>query len=440
MRRTLFFIPHEIASIPVFGFGWALGLIVVAFAIRLLWAYRQQTRHRAASNQQHRAPTVAEVFASEWLFWGVAALLVTFLLPRVEVNNVEGDPVGMAVRGYGVMLLLGVVSATALAAYRAKRAGLDPDWIFSLIPWVFIGGIGGARLFYVIQYYHTFVGETWGETLRNMLAFTEGGLVVYGSFIGGVVAFLLFTLRHKLPPLRLGDVIVPCIFLGVFFGRIGCLFNGCCYGGRCEENWAALHFPPVTKVYREQLRSGELLGMNVDPETGRIRSVAGGSVAEQLGIEAGEIYQGGRFDDSVLAKAPKTLPAEDIVLGWEMQISGRLYLLEPSQLPARALPVRAAQPISSASALGLCLLLCGLSAVIKRPGAIMFLGFAGYAIVRFLLELVRVDESGQFNTSLTISQWVSVVVLAICICGLVWLYARPAATPPSGTPPAPKGV
>ena len=60
------------------------------------------------------------------------------------------------------------------------------------------------------------------------------------------------------------------IFLGVFFGRIGCLLNGCCYGGRCEPGWASLRFPPITKVYQEQLASGELLGMNIDLKTGKV--------------------------------------------------------------------------------------------------------------------------------------------------------------------------
>jgi hypothetical protein len=40
-------------------------------------------------------------------------------------------------------------------------------------------------------------------------------------------------------------------------------------------------------------------------------------------------------------------------------------------------------------------------------------------MARFLLEAIRTDESGQLGTSLTISQLVSLGVLALCVS--VWL-------------------
>ncbi|PAY20848.1 diacylglyceryl transferase [Rhodopirellula sp. SM50] len=421
MQRTLFFIPHEIGPFPVFGFGWALGILVLALVVRLVWAQFQLSRH-AGEKDPSGPPTLGQIIAGEGLFWAIAAGLVVLILPTVELKNVAGDPVGMAIRGYGVFLVLGVSSAIALAAYRTERAGMNPEWVFGLAPWVFIGGIVGARLFYVIQYRDQYIGETTLDTIKNMLAFTEGGLVVYGSFIGGFLAFLVFTSRNKIPLLRFGDAIVPCIFLGVFFGRIGCLLNGCCYGGRCEPGWASLRFPPVTKVYQEQLASGELLGMNIDLKTGKIRSVVPDSVADDLGIQANDVYEAGDFDRRPFKQADPATAEEEIVPGWMMRVSGKTHVLSPDELPERALPVRAAQPISSISALVLCIALCVLSLMITRTGALMFIGFASYAVLRFVLEIVRVDEAGQFNTSLSISQWVSVVVFSLSIAGLIWLY------------------
>lgn len=421
MQRTLFLIPHEIGPFPVFGFGWALGILVVALVVRLAWTHLEFGRS-GRKGVENSAPSLGDILAGEGLFWAVAAGLMVFILPNVELKNVAGEPVGMAIRGYGVMLVCGVMSAIALAAYRTSRAGMNPDLIYALAPWVFIGGIVGARLFYVIQYREDYIAETTLQTIKNMLAFTEGGLVVYGSFIGGFAAFLLFTRRNKIPWLRFGDAIIPCLFLGVFFGRIGCLLNGCCYGGRCEPGWAALRFPPITKIYQEQLSSGELLGMNVDLATGKIRSVVPGSVADDLGIKADDVYEAGDFDRRPFQEAEPTIPEEEIEPGWMMRISGKTYILSPEELPDRALPVRAAQPISSISALSLCIALCVLSLFIRRTGALMFIGFASYAVLRFVLEIVRVDEAGQFNTSLSISQWVSVVVLTLSIAGLIWVY------------------
>jgi phosphatidylglycerol:prolipoprotein diacylglycerol transferase len=352
------------------------------------------------------------------VMWGAAIAAIGFVLPMVELTNVNGDPVGMAIRGYGVMLLCGVVSAVALAAWRASRRGIDPDVIFAIAPWAFIGGIVGARLFYVIQYWDNF------DTYADMIKFTEGGLVVYGSFIGGTIAGSYYIIRHRLPLLKFGDVIIPCLFIGVFFGRIGCLMNGCCYGGRCEDNWAAIHFPPTSQVYQQQLRSGELLGMQVDPGTDRIEAVSPNTLASEAGIEVGSTLRGIDYVPPAITEASLKLPAANIRPGVVATVDHRQHSWTPEQLPARALPVYAAQLLSSLSSLALCLLLCGLSLVFKRDGAIMMIGFASYAVLRFVLELVRVDEGGQFGTGLTISQWVSVVVFALSIVGLAFVYLK----------------
>ena len=296
MQRTFLLIPHEIAGIPVLGVGWLLALMILAFVMRLLVA-----RHRAPSG----GPTVTEVVMSEGFMWAAIAAAVVFILPIVELKNLDGEPVGMAIRGYGVMLVIAVGSAVALAVYRAQRRGIDPDVIYSLAPWALIGGIVGARLFFVIQYRDQFISDSIGQTIANMLKFTEGGLVVYGSFIGGFLAVAFYVYRHQLPLLRFGDVIVPCLFLGVFFGRIGCLMNGCCYGGRCEDGWYALEFPPTAEVYSDQIRSGELLGFSYDPETRRIDSVRDGSLAAEAGIKVGARLDGLGEDLTALETASR---------------------------------------------------------------------------------------------------------------------------------------
>ena len=51
------------------------------------------------------------------------------------------------------MMLLAVVAGTLLAAWRARRVGLDPELIFSLAFWMLVPGIIGARAFYVIEYW-----------------------------------------------------------------------------------------------------------------------------------------------------------------------------------------------------------------------------------------------------------------------------------------------
>jgi len=412
MQRTLFTIPHEIGGLPVFGFGWMLILAAVALLVRLAWG-------------RSRGQKLGEILAAEGIVWLVIGLLVVYVARFVELRNIDGEPIGMAIRGYGVMLLSGVAAGVALAYYRAKRVGIDPDIILSMAPWAFIGGIIGARLFFVIQYREDFIGATLGETLGNMFRFTEGGLVVYGSFIGGFLAVTYYLIRHRLPWLKIGDIVVPAIFIGVFFGRIGCLMNGCCYGGRCEDDWYALHFPPTSPVYQDQLRTGELLGFRFDPDTRTIQSVEPGSLADEAGITSGSRLDLLDNDRSPLPEKAKQQAVENVRRGVIATVDGKRYRWTVDDLPNRALPVVGVQLLSSVSSLVLCLLLCVIPMNKFRPGTILMIGFASYALLRFGLEWVRVDEEGQFGTPFSISQLVSMVVLACTGFGLWWIYRTP---------------
>lgn len=456
MQRTLFYLPHEIFGVPLFGAGWFLLALVIGLAI---WLYRV-----------HRDPTKSVVteLGQNGLVWAVAAAAILLILPSVEIRSVGGEPIGVAVRGYGVFLLAGVVSGIALALYRASRAGVPADDIFGLAMWLFVGGIGGARLFYIIEYRSDFLTGDLLTTARKMLDFTRGGLVVYGSIIGGTIAMFGFVCRtwakrRKLEPssrtnsssqssksqapsklsgssytsnsyftavLRMGDVVVPCLFLGIFFGRIGCLMNGCCYGGRCEDAPWALRFPPGSPVYSEQIGTGELLGLrleNVTGETvpgGRVRGVEANSPADRKGIKVGslvsQIYPARPDEDQLNPRLPEDDSSQFNVVA---VVDARPIVWTPDQLPDQALAVSPAQLISSGSGLLICLLLLILSGLFRLPpGVLMATGFAVYALARFGEEMVRTDEPGQFGTQFSISQWISLIILPVSILSIIYIY------------------
>jgi phosphatidylglycerol:prolipoprotein diacylglycerol transferase len=71
-----------------------------------------------------------------------------------------------------------------------------------------------------------------------------------------------------------------------------------------------------------------------------------------------------------------------------------------------------------------------------RDGAVVALGALSYAVTRFAMEFLRGDEMGQFNTTLTISQWISIGIFLAGLVYLAWLNRRPATTaPPTGIRP-----
>jgi phosphatidylglycerol---prolipoprotein diacylglyceryl transferase len=411
MLETLLLVPSEIAGVPVFGFGLALGLLAIALAVRMFLVSRDPNL------------TWTSWLVGEGFLWVVAAAVLWKVIPIVCLKNFDGQPIGLAIRGYGFFLLCGVVSAVCLAAYRAKKFQVDPAVIYSVAPWAFFGGIFGARLFYVVQYRENF------QTIADILNFTQGGLVVYGSFIGGGLAVWFYVWRNKLSPLRLGDIIVPCLFLGLFFGRIGCLMHGCCWGGKCDAALVgALEFPPGSPVYRDQLEDGSLLGLSYDPKSFKITSVKPDSLADRAGLSEGQRIDSLTIDRSSYETASRDVAVEAIPVGLIIGADSKRYRFTADTLPPRALPVFPAQVLGSISGLVLCLSLLTIKPGRWRAGMIMLTGFAGYAII---MEIIRVDEGGQFGTNLTISQWVSILVLVGSILGFVALKLQP--TPDTAT-------
>lgn len=136
------------------------------------------------------------------------------------------------------------------ASRRAQRDGITPEKILDIGPWLIVGAIAGARLFYVATYWDTlmdrplFPQAPWTEIFMVQ----RGGLVYYGGLMGAALACILFARIKQLPLWKLADILAPSIALGYVFGRIGCLLNGCCYGRVCSLPWA-IHFPPGHETY-----------------------------------------------------------------------------------------------------------------------------------------------------------------------------------------------
>jgi phosphatidylglycerol:prolipoprotein diacylglycerol transferase len=152
--------------------------------------------------------------------------------------------------GYGLMLFFAFLGSMNLAAWRARREKLDPETVYDFALWVFIGGLVGARLFYAVQYWGVQVHSLW-----DVLKIWKGGIVLYGSILGGAAAFFLYWRLRPFPLRPMLDVIAPSLALGVAVGRVGCFLNGCCYGDRCDLPWG-VRFPIGSPPWADQVRSG----------------------------------------------------------------------------------------------------------------------------------------------------------------------------------------
>ena len=134
------------------------------------------------------------------------------------------------VYGYGLMIAIGVLVAYSVGEYRAKKQGLDPDSLFWITVSCLVGGILGAKLLFIIVEIKSIIADP------SILLDVTHGFVVYGGIIGGIGVGYLYCKIKKLEFLKYFDLVMPSIAIAQGFGRVGCMFAGCCYG-RETDSW-----------------------------------------------------------------------------------------------------------------------------------------------------------------------------------------------------------
>jgi phosphatidylglycerol:prolipoprotein diacylglycerol transferase len=422
VRSTLFHIPHAdpFLGIPLFGLGWLLGLWILVSLVILAGLVRQHGWNKEV-----------------WSYLPVLAVIgavIYAVVPLIEEQTLGGEPIGVPIRGYGLCLLLGVVGGVALAAYQAQRAGMSPEVIYSVSFWMFVCGIIGARTFYVIEYWDQFSQPSAKETIAAILKLTDGGLVVYGSLFGGLLAIAGYCWRHRVPVLALTDVLVPGMLLGLALGRLGCLLNGCCWGGLCGDSHLGITFPPASPPYVDHLESGTLLGLKlarVDDGTLQVKAVEQGSLADRAGLKVGDTITELRLPTGQELTAIRSGDRE----AWKSLVTigtrdGRRVSWDFHDLPARSRPVYPTQLLSAFNAALLCCLLLFYYPLRRRDGEILALGLTIYPVTRFLLEMIRTDEGGLFavDYKVTISQAVSVGFIVLVVALWAYVLTRPQQT------------
>jgi len=248
----------------------------------------------------------------------------------------------LPVFAYGVMVMLGVVTATWTVMRRGAREGIASDTIMDLAVWVVVGGVAGGRILFVILNWRLFQGD-----LIGVFRTWEGGLVLYGALMGATIGGLYRLRRTGQPVIKMMDIIAPAVPLGVAFGRIGCLFNGCCWGRVCG-NTLGVRFP-------------------------RILDAAGAVVGSPA-------YQDHLYE------------------GWV------------TSFDAFSLPVYPTQLISSLLALSLCICLHVFFLKRKRDGTIFAWFMIGYGVNRFVVEFLR-DDTPDVLWGMTFSQCASILLI-----------------------------
>jgi phosphatidylglycerol:prolipoprotein diacylglycerol transferase len=143
------------------------------------------------------------------------------------------DVLGVSIKSFGVVFALAFLACGMLVARRLRELGRPVDWAYEIVFAALVGGIVGARGYFVIQNYD----EVKGHLLSSI--FSGSGLIWYGGAIGGAIGVVAWMRWRNALELRMFDMCATALALGYALGRIGCQVSGDGdYGIRSNLPWA----------------------------------------------------------------------------------------------------------------------------------------------------------------------------------------------------------
>ena len=316
----------------------------------------------------------------------------------------------LTVKSYGVLMVCGFIAAIYIIRRLSRGMGENAEHVTTAALYSLIAGVVGARIFYVIHYWRQFKGKGAIE----MLAVWKGGLELLGGVLLAILIIVLYMRAKKLPVRRYLDILGVGLMLALVFGRLGCFFNGCCYG-KPTNSFISVRFPYDSLSYQSQVRP--------DPARNRQKP--------HLDLPA-DFF--GLFNDAnQWVSAPKESKFDYYLKPFDLLSPQER--LEVTQGPFRPLPVWPTQLFESASALVAAVLLylhrkkgirlqkSGAKVpFFFRSGVTFALMFIIYGSMRFFIEFLRDDNPIQPD-GLTVSQNLSIALVIVNLL-LIWLFAK----------------
>jgi phosphatidylglycerol---prolipoprotein diacylglyceryl transferase len=146
----------------------------------------------------------------------------------------------LTLQTFGICFALAFIAAGAVLARRLKELGKPVDWAYEIILSGLLGGIVGARLYYIAANYDSVKNDLLGHL------FSGSGLVWYGGAIGGAIAVGIWARVRNMWSLVLLDLAAVPLALGYALGRIGCQVSGDGDYGRAWDGPWAMAYPNGT--------------------------------------------------------------------------------------------------------------------------------------------------------------------------------------------------
>jgi phosphatidylglycerol:prolipoprotein diacylglycerol transferase len=150
------------------------------------------------------------------------------------------DVLGLELKTFGLMFALAFVVSGLIVGRGLREAGKPTDWAYEMVFAALVGGLVGARVYWLIQN----AGDLEGGLVSNILS--GSGLVWYGGALGGAIGVLSWAAWRGMLGLRLLDICAPALALGYAVGRLGCQLSGDGDYGKAWDGPWAMAYPKGT--------------------------------------------------------------------------------------------------------------------------------------------------------------------------------------------------
>lgn len=172
----------------------------------------------------------------------------------------EGIPFlgGAPITSFGVAMFLAFLVAGFVVRAELDRVGADPEKAWDFLFMAVIGGIVGAKGYYVLLNFDRFQAEGLS------FVFSRGGMVWYGGFLLAAALVIWEVRRSKYHVGRIADFAAPALAIAYAVGRVGCFMVGDDYGRPTDLPWG-IRFPEGAPPTRVDVLERQF-GIEVDPE------------------------------------------------------------------------------------------------------------------------------------------------------------------------------
>ncbi|GAB2979086.1 prolipoprotein diacylglyceryl transferase [Streptomyces pseudoechinosporeus] len=155
-------------------------------------------------------------------------------IPSPSVGEIHLGP--MPLRGYSLMVILGIAAAIWLGGRRWAARGGEKTVVADIALWAVPFGLIGARLYHVLTSSAPYFGDG-GDPVKALYIW-DGGIGIWGAIAGGAVGAWIGCRRNGVPLSAFADAVAPGIALGQAIGRWGNWFNQELYGRATTLPWA----------------------------------------------------------------------------------------------------------------------------------------------------------------------------------------------------------